>query len=313
MKFASPIPRCGCHGVVINAKKKAPVTRNPLRIDPTRTTTVRRQFMSNLRRRFQLLRKEIFNFVATLDALALDDRPAFVLMAQPREFQFLTQADKLKAFNEWLKQQMDAGILSPSLGGRVDQPWTAPYIESAYRRGILNAFLSTRQLEFGMEDANGENIGDQTIDEFMQSGFGAGETTSKIQLLATRSFEQLKGVTAAMSADMNRVMAQAIADGLGARDTANNLMASLDSLTRGRAMTIARTEIIHAHAEGQLDSFARLGVEQLGLKAEWATAGDDHVCPLCQERAGTIYTIATARGVIPLHPNCRCTWIPFIP
>jgi hypothetical protein len=73
---------------------------------------------------------------------------------------------------------------------------------------------------------------------------------------------------------------------------------------------IARTEIINAHAEGQLDSFDMLGVEEVGVVAEWATAGDDRVCEECASIEGELFTVDEARGMIPLHPNCRCAWIP---
>lgn len=318
MRYPSPIPLASSTAsalLVENAKVKqtaADAKKNPLRIDPTRTTLIRRRFMTAMRKRFRALRAELIQFVSSIDALALDERTPLVIMAQPREFAFHTDAAKLTAFNDWFRQQVDAKILSPSPGIRADQPWTSQFVESAYRRGQLNAFLAARQLDLELSVEEGL-IGDQSIEDFMRTGFGAPETMSKVQLLATRSFEQLKGVTSAMGADMNRIMAQAIADGLGAEETARRLTGSLDSLTRSRAMALARTEIIHAHAEGQLDSFERLGIKELGLKAEWSTAGDDHVCPLCQPREGKVYTIAQARGLIPLHPNCRCSWIPWTP
>lgn len=45
-----------------------------------------------------------------------------------------------------------------------------------------------------------------------------------------------------------------------------------------------------------------------GLAAEFTTQGDDKVCPECELLAGEEYTVDEARGVIPVHPNCRCTW-----
>ena len=44
--------------------------------------------------------------------------------------------------------------------------------------------------------------------------------------------------------------------------------------------------------------------------AEWSTAGDDMVCPSCGELEGVIMTVKEARGLLPYHPNCRCSWIP---
>lgn len=44
------------------------------------------------------------------------------------------------------------------------------------------------------------------------------------------------------------------------------------------------------------------------------TAGDDNVCETCEgiAEAGP-YTIEVARAMIPHHPNCRCTLVPFTP
>lgn len=314
MRFASPVPslkllvvnRQPTITVVLNARARR---TNLMRRDPTRTTLIRKKFMADIRRRFRALRRELLDFFIVKDALGQDSRNSFITMASPREFEFRTDAGKLQAFKDWFQQQVDANILSPTPGTPFGQPWTTTYVESAYKRGVLNAFISSNQLDLDLGD---DDIGDQSRESFLRSAFTAPETLSKIQLLSTRTFSELEGVTAAMGTEMNRILAQSIADGLGAADTARALAQRLDSLTRDRAMTIARTELIHAHAEGQLDSFTRLGVSKLGVMAEWSTAGDDHVCPLCEEMEGKTFTIDEARGMIPLHPNCRCTWIPSV-
>jgi len=91
---------------------------------------------------------------------------------------------------------------------------------------------------------------------------------------------------------------------------AREMNRTIDKMTRSRARVLARTEIIHAHAEGQLDSFEDLGVEEVGVEAEWSTAGDMHVCPVCSSLQGVVMSVAKARGLIPRHPQCRCAWIP---
>ena len=67
--------------------------------------------------------------------------------------------------------------------------------------------------------------------------------------------------------------------------------------------------MIATHAEAGLNSYEEAGVEGVDVEAEWLTAAD--ACPLCVEAAdkGT-YTLGEARGLIPLHPNCRCSWAP---
>jgi hypothetical protein len=46
-------------------------------------------------------------------------------------------------------------------------------------------------------------------------------------------------------------------------------------------------------------------------EVEVLTAGDDLVCPECEEiSADGPYTIDEARSLIPAHPNCRCAFVP---
>lgn len=51
--------------------------------------------------------------------------------------------------------------------------------------------------------------------------------------------------------------------------------------------------------------------KQLGSKVFVRTAGDDRVCPICEDISeGGPYTINRARSLIPAHPRCRCVFIP---
>jgi 2'-5' RNA ligase len=67
---------------------------------------------------------------------------------------------------------------------------------------------------------------------------------------------------------------------------------------------------IRAHAEGQLDSLKSLGVQQVGVSVEWSTAEDEDVCELCSDMDGVVLDIDEARGLIPRHVSCRCSWAP---
>lgn len=287
------------------------VTANPLAVDPTRTLTIRRAFIAEMNKAFKKLRGHVNDFMVVKDALGLGLRKSLVPFerisgmaanVQPREYEFRTDSQKLTAFNDWFKQQVEADVLSPDPGTPVGTPWTTEYVESAYKKGQINAYLSTKQ--------TGSDIGDMSQEEFLRSSFGAPESTSKVQLLATRTFENMKGVTETMKTQMNQILAQGIADGSSPVNIAREMNSTISGLTRTRALTIARTEVIHAHAEGQLDAFTKLGISELGIKAEWSTAGDDRVCEECAKLEGQTFTIEEARGLIPYHPNCRCTWIP---
>jgi SPP1 gp7 family putative phage head morphogenesis protein len=230
-----------------------------------------------------------------------------------QQFEFLTSPNKVKAFRKWLQQQVDAKVLKPVDGIKM-KPWTATYIESAYKKGILKGYTQVHAETL----AGKPNFYEASKTQFLKDTFGQAERLSKVELIYERAYSDLKGITDTMGTKMSRVLANGLANGQAPAKIARDMREEIGSLTRSRALAIARTEIIHAHAEGQLDSFDMLGIEQLGVEVEWSTAGDDDVCEECdgmsKDKNGEpiIYTVDEARGLIPYHPNCRCAWIPYI-
>jgi hypothetical protein len=69
---------------------------------------------------------------------------------------------------------------------------------------------------------------------------------------------------------------------------------------------------ISAHAEASLNAYEEAGIQGVEVEAEFTTAGDGLVCELCQAYAGTTRPISESRGLIPLHPNCRCAFLPLV-
>lgn len=283
---------------------------NTTQIDPTRTTLLRRQFIADMVRRFKAVSLEIQQLVVNDDAFGLINpgiRSVNDLIGNV-EFQawrFQTNPQKVRSYRLWLKQQVDDKILT-QVGGISGKPWTAKYIEPAYRKGVIRAFTDTRRaLLTGPSDIF---VGGR--DEFLRTAFSSPEALSKVELLYERAFTELEGVTSAMDQQMSRILAEGLSQGQAPATIARDLRANITKLTNTRAKTIARTEIIRAHSEGQLDAFEVLGVKEVGLLAEWLTAGDDRVCIICQDLEGQVFTIKEARGMMPAHPNCRCAWIP---
>ena len=60
------------------------------------------------------------------------------------------------------------------------------------------------------------------------------------------------------------------------------------------------------------DAYEEAGIKGVKAKVEWVTAGDDRVCEECAGLEAEVFTLDQARGLIPLHPNCRCAWIPVV-
>jgi SPP1 gp7 family putative phage head morphogenesis protein len=284
---------------------------NQLKLDPTRTTTLRNTYSADMKRRFNKVKKLTVIAIGELDVLGLtDSEPPFTFnelitneLPARQAWRFQTNDQKLKSFNNWFSEQVDAEILTVDVKG---DPWTAKYVNSSYKKGSFNAYTDVHKEAL----AEQQDFYKGSRAQFLDSAFNTPERLSKLQFLYTRSFEDLKGITNAMSLDISRTLADGMAQGKGARAIARDLSRNITTITNKRALVMARTEVIAVHAEGQLDSFEELGVKEVGLMAEWSTAGDDRVCALCVDLDGVVMTIEEARGLIPRHPNCRCSWMP---
>ena len=75
-----------------------------------------------------------------------------------------------------------------------------------------------------------------------------------------------------------------------------------------RAMRIARTEIISAQSQGALEGYKESGRVK---KVQFYAAMDKRTCGYCMNYHEQIFNLSDEIP-IPLHPNCRCTWLPVV-
>lgn len=268
---------------------------------------LRRQMIADMTRRLGKIRRAVWQAIGVDDVLGLRPVDPFTTNAltvnDNPAFEFLTTADKVPAFQGWLKQLVDTELLSSD---NPSAPWTDQYIGSAYKQGIKRGYFDAKP---GLR-TRGQGPDGTGYTTYLDESFGSNEDVNKLKLLGTRAFTNLKGVSDAMDQQLSNSLVQGLAEGRAPGAIAKQMVDQIDGLTKGRAATIARTEIIHAHAEGQLDGFDKAGLQEVIVMAEWATAGDANVCSKCAPLQGVIFTIAEARGMIPRHPNCRCAWLP---
>jgi SPP1 gp7 family putative phage head morphogenesis protein len=72
-----------------------------------------------------------------------------------------------------------------------------------------------------------------------------------------------------------------------------------------RASLISRTEVVRVSNEANRIRMENKGIE----KAEWISAPEDgRLCPECKKMDGKAFSIKEIKGMIPLHPRCRCTF-----
>lgn len=298
------------------AKTPAVRGQNVLAYDPTRTTTLRREFMAEFQRRFNLLARQIYDLVVTEDAFGLKrsptpewakEIPAGEALYQNERWKFQTSFQKTGAFGNWLKAKYAETILQENMQAVEDKYWKA-YLMDGFKKGAGKSYADV--MKKGLKTSETDKAfyqGGQA--QFLKDAFAQPETIEKAKLLASRVYSNLEGVTQNMATQMNRILTDGLIQGMHPNEIAKRLSAEV-GIAAKRAKTIARTEIIYAHAEGQLLALEKLGVAEVGVNVEWSTAGDGHVCPKCSPMGGTVFKIKDAHGLIPRHPNCRCSFVP---
>ena len=270
--------------------------------DPSKTTILRQAFIRAMNKRLLKLKQDVLKWILEEDELGL--LPVEIRqVGNRRTYAFATTTEKVSVFRRWFTNKVKQGVLETD----GVPAWTDEYVHSAYRKGLVHSYLESRRRFLAAIDPR---FIDLARDEFLKEAFAAPETVKKIQSIYTRTFETLKEYTHDMAVKTSSTLAEGLANGLHPSQIARELTSKMDNLSRSRALTIARTEIIHSHAEGQLDGYEKLGVKEVGADVEWSTSGDSRVCEECATMEGVVMKIEEARGKIPLHPNCRCAWIP---
>ena len=108
---------------------------------------------------------------------------------------------------------------------------------------------------------------------------------------------------------LSQVLAQGYEEGMSIPQIADRISAEFDYFSDYRAERIARTEIIQASAQGAIEGYKDTGVVE---KVEFYCALDERTCTACMGLHKERFTLSDSEGVITVHPNCRCVWLPVV-
>lgn len=266
--------------------------------DPTNTKTVRDKFGAEVYRRFRAVKGELREAIEANDAAA---------ELAPRQF------DSEGEFDRWLDATLTDEVLDSMSEARIErgEHWTGSYIAAAYERGVKDAGTNLRRLGIVAAD----ELTDAEQIDFAQMPVHS----DAIRSMWRRQFSELDGITDAVAQEVRRELADGVIDGVGSDELARRLNERVDAVGMTRARTLARTETVRAHNEAALSRYERHGVDEVTTVVELLTAQDARVCEECQSLSesggpnndGT-WPIDEAHGILPVHPNCRCTFIPVV-
>jgi SPP1 gp7 family putative phage head morphogenesis protein len=270
--------------------------------DPTQTTVIRKRYAQRLRGWLGRLNAVIRESIIQDDVFSINQSDP----VPPNVFAFPRDDQKNEAFLRWLRKQEQNGLLE--IVTRNDNT----FIRSSYERGVEHADEALRAEGVDVPKENVSNI------------FNIPVHQEAVQFLYTRNFEELNGITETMNQRISRELADGFQRGENPTKIARSITDSVNDIGKRRSETLARTEVIRAHSEGTLNRFERFGVDEVTVQAEWTTAGDSRVCPICRALEGRTFTVQKARSGSftfedreypvrpPAHPNCRCALIPVV-
>ncbi|MDZ7554468.1 phage minor head protein [Cronobacter sakazakii] len=187
-------------------------------------------------------------------------------------------------------------------GGELNLWFWQDYVSTAYQRGTAQEFsnLSQQSPAYAADRESIENI---LLSEAYQS---------RLILVRAREFEEMKGLSNQIKADLSRVLTDGIGRGLNPREVARNITAQTD-IERSRANRIARTEITTALRRARWDEHDQakddlgLNVMLLHMSALSPTTRRTHAL-----RHGHLYTSDEVREWYSINGNainCKCTQV----
>lgn len=250
-------------------------------VDPTRTTVLRAQH----RRFFAVTWREVAQEIERRMALL----PASGQTQQMQEFQRIAR--------EVVYETMGRARNDPHRG-------LATMLQAAYLRGL-------RQAERDAADMDME-LGVQVSPVIYQQ-----DHQTELALLLLLLSSDLDSIVEAVIAAMVTAFADSVRAGEPLSKALSNVRKTVDKVGSKRTAAMTATAIVGAFAAAQLARYAQLGIRSVGAVPEfqWVTA--EKPCPRCARLAAAdngrgrgIYTLEQARGLIPVHPFCRCRWSP---
>lgn len=108
------------------------------------------------------------------------------------------------------------------------------------------------------------------------------------------------------AANASAIVEVGLAQGHGTAKVAQLLRERL-GVAKSKADTIARTEIMSAYNGAARARYQEAGIEFF----QWMTVPSEVLCPYCLSRHLKVYKAKDV--IIPAHPRCRCSLVPWLP
>lgn len=288
--------------------------------DPANILRLQLKYERALLKKITDIEKIIKYAIVDRDVFGLNEQFAIMQLTPPpqRAFAFETNTKKIQAFIDWLNGLINEDLLRLGVMadvGDVNEFWGNVYIFESYKRGVQDIRFDLKQQ--GVYDF-------RDLDAVMHTPVHL----NRVAQMFLRNYENLKGITSDMSKEISKFLGESFANGLWPREIAKNMVELIETgkmtdiaikdklgrtiSTKRRASLLARTECIAAHINGAVEECLRMGYKEGQIYAEYIAGYDGRVCDECARLHMEVFTLEEIRNMIPMHPQCRCTFVPII-
>ncbi len=260
------------------------------------------------------------------------------------------KAEELKKEQEEIEREEEAEIPQPEVPGakatanesiveivkKEGDKWCVRSERTGKNLGCFKtkAEAEKRLAQLKRHKSINENTNDLTVKEFVDlkelAGFNYTQFLVKIlEVLKTDNFTELKALddqdllNGLLSKSEIEKLREVLKSGFKKNQTITQIEKEIndnidlrDRVTKNggviaatfRPNSIARTETVRVANEGLI----KLYRENKILNVRFLAALSDRTCPICEDLNGQVFKINESSGVIPVHTNCRCTWVSIV-
>ncbi len=263
------------------------------RSDPSKTALIRRKFVMEVNSRYRSVASNLRIAAANIPLLGETNN-------------FTVIQERLDWVQTFLDQQFKVALLAGD--------WYQKYIEDAYIKGVRRGIRYTKGKElFWLDSSSAQGLEIAFIRQ-----------VSNMYTLDTLRQKTLSDLTTIVQAVRGRILSDLsilLVRGATEKDIYKSLQQTMHNIGVLRSRTVARSEVVRAQSYGLLDAFQGFGITEVKVAAEttksftsnenveYISSSDTKVCPLCKPFDGKVMSIQEAYGLIPIHPNCRCSFV----
>jgi SPP1 gp7 family putative phage head morphogenesis protein len=256
--------------------------KNQSRRDPTLTVGIQKSWTADLMRRWRTVQAGTKSTFA-----AIFDSP-FQLNA------FKADSGDIRQFIASFDNAMQREVIGSG-------EWQEEYIDPAYKRGMRDGSSALKRAGITAAILTAAELAER---------FSRPANADRVTILRNTAASELQGITSATSQQVGRVLRDGVAGKLPPKEILAGISDRIEHIGKTRSKILAKTETVRAHHKAKVQMYRDEGVTEVAVLAEWVTAGDDRVCPICEPMEGRKFTIDEIEGMIPAHAGCRCSSVP---